>query len=194
MESSFKNKENTFYAADRQAWRGWLQKHHGAEANVWLIIYRKQSGVPSVYYDEAVDEALCFGWIDSIANKRDEQSYFQYFAKRKPKSNWSKVNKQKVAKLTSEGLMVEAGLKMVALAQQTGTWTALNDVDERVIPDDLQSAFEKNKAALKNFKAFSNSAQRGILEWINTAKRPITRQQRIEETVKLAAQNIKANN
>lgn len=116
-------------AGSAQEWRQWLQENHTREQAVWLVIYRKESGVPSVYYPEAVDEALCFGWIDSKPNKRDEQSYFQFFSRRNPKSNWSRINKEKVARLTAEGKMAPAGLKMVELAKKTGpgrpwkTWT-----------------------------------------------------------------------
>ncbi len=110
-----------FHAKSRQEWRDWLAKNHQTKKSVWLIIYKKASNMPSVYYPEAVDEALCFGWIDSKANKRDENSYYQFFAKRNPKSNWSKVNKAKVAKLIDQGLMQQAGAEMIAIAQQNGT-------------------------------------------------------------------------
>jgi uncharacterized protein YdeI (YjbR/CyaY-like superfamily) len=183
----------TFYAKDRPAWRTWLQKNHTTEKSVWLIIYKKDCSIPSVYYKEAVDEALCFGWIDSKPNKRDEVSYYQFFAKRNPKSNWSKVNKLKVEKLIAANLMTEAGFAMIDLAKQNGNWDALNDVDEVILPADLQDAFSNNKIAFTNFEAFARSSRRGILEWILNAKQPTTRQKRIAETVKLAEQNIKAN-
>lgn len=183
----------TFYAKTRAAWRKWLAQHHQSEQSVWLIIYRKESDTPSVYYPEAVDEALCFGWIDSKPNKRDEHSYYQFFAKRNPKSNWSKVNKEKVAHLMAQGLMHESGLAMVALAKQNGTWTALDEVENLTIPDDLQQLFAKNKVALARWEQFPRSSKRGILEWIKNAKRPETRQKRIAETVSLAEKNIKAN-
>jgi uncharacterized protein YdeI (YjbR/CyaY-like superfamily) len=183
----------TFHAKSRSEWRQWLMEYHQKEKSVWLIIYRKASETPSVYYDEAVDEALCFGWIDSKSNKRDEESYFQFFSKRNPKSNWSKVNKIKVERLISEGLMTDAGLEMITLAKQSGTWTALDDVDNLVIPDDLLVLLNENQIALKNFEAFPRSVKRGILEWIQNAKRPDTRAKRIMETVTLAEKNIRAN-
>lgn len=158
-----------------------------------MIIYRKESGTPSVYYTEAVDEALCFGWIDSKPNKRDENSYYQFFAKRSPKSNWSKVNKEKVAKLIEQGLMASAGFEMIEIAKKNGTWTALDDVEKIIIPDDLKELFLENKTALENWEKFSRSSKRGILEWIMNAKKAETRRKRIEETVSLAEQNIKAN-
>lgn len=183
----------TFHATNRQDWRDWLETHHSIEKSVWLIIYKKESGVASVYYSEAVDEALCFGWIDSKANKRDAQSYYQYFAKRKPGSNWSKVNKDKVERLLAEGLMTAAGMEMIETAKQNGSWTALDEVEKLIVPDDLQLAFEQNQVAFAFWEKFPPSSKRAILEWIQNAKRPETRQKRIEETVRLAEQNIRAN-
>lgn len=182
-----------FYAKTRQAWRTWLKKNHQTQTSVWLIIYRKESKTPSVYYPEAVDEALCFGWIDSVPNKRDAESYYQFFAKRNPKSKWSKINKEKVARLIDAGLMQPAGYAMIELAKQRGTWAALDAVDSLQIPDDLNALFAKNKTAFRNWENFPPSARRGILEWILNAKRPETRQKRIEETVSLAEKNIRAN-
>ncbi|CAD5250644.1 MULTISPECIES: YdeI family protein [unclassified Imperialibacter] len=183
----------TLHAASQQAWREWLEVNHETEKSVWLIIYKKESGTPSVYYPEAVDEALCFGWIDSKPNKRDEKSYFQFFSKRNPKSKWSGVNKRKVTRLHNEGRMAPAGLKMVELARQTGTWEALNDVETLSIPHDMEALLKNTPAAATNFSNFPPSTRRGILEWVSNAKKPETRQKRIEETVSLAAQNIRAN-
>ena len=184
---------HTFYAKSRNAWRDWLEKNHNTEKSVWLIIYKKETKIPSVYYPEAVDEALCYGWIDSKPNKRDDQSYYQFFAKRNPKSNWSKVNKEKVRMLMEMDLMKPAGLEMIKLAKSNGKWDALNSVEDIIIPEDLQIQFHKNKVALKNWESFSRSSKRGILEWILNAKRAETRQKRIIETVKLAEVNVKAN-
>jgi uncharacterized protein YdeI (YjbR/CyaY-like superfamily) len=183
----------TFYAKSQEEWRTWLDKNHQLEKSVWLIIYKKESGTPSVYYNAAVDEAICFGWIDSKPNKRDDESYFQFFAKRNPKSNWSKVNKEKVAKLLEKGLIAPAGLEAIETAKQNGTWTALDKVEEMAIPEDLQKAFDENKKAFAYFDKFPRSSKRNILEWIMNAKLPQTRQNRILETVELAAKNIKAN-
>lgn len=183
----------TFHARTRKEWRKWLEKNHQSAKSVWLIIYKKGSNTPSVYYPEAVDEALCFGWIDSTPNKRDDGSYYQFFAKRNPKSNWSKVNKQKVAVLIEEGLMQPAGYQMIEIAKENGTWTALDEVENIILPADLQESFSKNKTAFNHWNTFSRSSKRGILEWIVNAKKPETRQKRIDETVSLAARNIKAN-
>jgi uncharacterized protein YdeI (YjbR/CyaY-like superfamily) len=183
----------TFYAKSQKEWHKWLEKNHQSEKSVWLIIYKKESGTPSVYYTDAVDEAICFGWIDSKPNKRDGESYYQFFAKRNPKSNWSKVNKGKVAKLLEKGLITKSGLEAIETAKQNGTWTALDKVEEMAIPEDLQKKFNKNKTAFAYFNKFPRSSKRNILEWIMNAKRPETRQKRIEETVELAKKNIKAN-
>ncbi len=188
----FKDKK-TFYAKDQQAWRNWLMKNHAKEQNVWLIIYRKASATPSVYYNESVDEAICFGWIDSVSYKRDEESRYQFYSRRKPKSGWSKVNKGKIIRLTELGLMTEAGLAVIEQAKKDGSWEKLDLVEQLLVPDDLQKLLNKNKKAATYFEAFPRSAKRAILEWINNAKKEETRQKRIEETARLAAENIRAN-
>ena len=195
MEHSMelKNGIKTFHAKTRKDWRNWLEKNHESEKSIWLIIYKKECNTKSVYYPEAVDEALCFGWIDSKPNKRDKESYYQFFSKRNIKSNWSKVNKDKVSKLIKEGLMHSSGLKMIELAKKSGTWNALDEVESLKVPEDLNVLFQKNRIALQNWEAFPPSSKRGILEWILNAKKAETREKRIEETVSLAADNIRAN-
>lgn len=183
----------TFHAETREEWREWLEKNHQSEKSVWLIIYHKGSSIKSCYYDEAVEEALCFGWIDSVAHKRDGESKYQFFAQRKPKSNWSKANRERVEKMVRLGLMTPSGQKLVDSARKSGAWEALVDVQNFVIPQDLQNKLNKNNNALKNFLAFPPSSKRIILEWIHNAKKAETRQKRIEETVRLAIDNIKAN-
>jgi len=191
--AEIKNGINTFYAKNRKAWRKWLEKNHAQEASVWLIIYKKESGKASVYYPEAVEEALCFGWIDSKPNKRDEESYYQFFAKRNPKSAWSVVNKAKAQQLIENGLMTPAGMSAIALAKKSGTWTALDKVDNSIVPPDMQEALDKNKTAKEYFEAFPRSSKKIILEWIHNARRVETRQKRIEETVSMAEKNLRAN-
>ena len=193
MLPELKDGQPTFYAKDAAAWRRWLKENTYSAKSIWLIIYRKESDTPSVYYNEAVDQALCFGWIDSKPNKRDEESFYQFFSKRNPKSNWSRVNKEKVERLMADGQMAAAGLDMVALAKETGTWDALNDVEDGVIPEDLLNAFAKYPNSQAHFENFPRSVKRGILEWIFNAKRTDTRAKRIEETARLAAENIRAN-
>lgn len=170
-----------------------MEANSQTEMAAWLIIYHKKSSKSSVYYEEAVEEALCFGWIDSVVNKRDDESKYQYFAPRKEKSNWSKSNKLRIERMRKQGLMTERGEKMVALAKELGTWDALVDVENLVVPDDLQKALDRNKRAQKNFAGFPPSSKRIILEWIFNAKRHETRERRIKETVEMAAENIRAN-
>lgn len=188
-----KDGQPSFHAPDPDAWRQWLSDHHATEKSVWLIIYRKNSGTPSINYDQAVDVALCFGWIDSKANKRDEQSYYQFFARRNPKSKWSRVNKQKIERLSAEGLLHPAGLAVIEQAKQNGAWTALDEVEELIIPADLQALLDARPPAATYFEAFPRSAKRSILEWIASAKQPETRQKRLLETATLAERNERAN-
>jgi uncharacterized protein YdeI (YjbR/CyaY-like superfamily) len=183
----------TVKATSRNEWRKWLEKNYQSEKSVWLIIYHKDSKIKSIYYDEAVEEAICFGWIDSIARKRDDDSKYQFFAQRKPKSNWSKLNRERAEKMIVERRITPAGLALIDLAKKTGTWEALTDVQNAVIPDDLQKLFNQHTTAFKNFQAFPPSSKRIILEWILNAKKPETRKQRITQTVALAEKNIKAN-
>lgn len=184
---------NAVDAPTRTDWRQWLTGNHATEKSVWLKIYKKTSSTPSVTYDEAVDEALCFGWIDSAARKGDDQHYLQFFAKRKPKSNWSRVNKVKVEKLIAAGLMTDAGQAMIDSAKRTGTWTALDDVENLISPPELQEQLDANPVAKAHFDAFPRSAKRGMLEWLLTAKSPATRAKRIAEIVTLAERNERAN-
>lgn len=180
-------------AKSRADWRKWLVKNHLIKQNIYLVIFKKSSPSFTLSLDEAIDEALCFGWIDSTPEKRDDDSYSLLFAHRNPKSNWSAVNKRKVEKLTEAGLMEAEGLRMVDLAKETCTWTALDEVERGVVPDDLTKAFSTQQKAFENWKKFPPSVKRGILEWIGNAKRAETRKKRIEETVASAALNIRAN-
>ncbi|MFM9984435.1 MAG: YdeI/OmpD-associated family protein [Flavobacteriales bacterium] len=182
-----------YTARSRADWRNWLSENHLIAQNLYLVIYRKSSPSFSMSVDEAIDEALCFGWIDSTPKKRDEESYCILFARRNPKSNWSAVNKKKIAKLTKAGLMEAEGIRMVKLAKKSGTWTALDEVEKGIVPPDLLSAFSTNKKAREYWDKFPPSVKRGILEWIGNAKRPETRAARIKETVTSAEVNIRAN-
>ncbi|SKB81179.1 YdeI/OmpD-associated family protein [Dyadobacter psychrophilus] len=187
-----KNDIKAFYAPTRKEWREWLAKNSQSEKSVWLIIYHKTSATPSVYYPESIEEALCFGWIDSKSIKRDAESSYLMFTPRKTTGKWSAVNKERVERLTAAGLMTPQGQALIDLAKETGTWDALVDAENAVIPPDLQALLDKNEAALKNFLAFPPSAKRLILTWISDAKRPETRQQRVILTAEKAADNIRA--
>jgi uncharacterized protein YdeI (YjbR/CyaY-like superfamily) len=183
----------SFHAKTRHQWRKWLERNHQKEKKVWLIIYHKDSDTKSIYYAEAVEEALCFGWIDSAPRKRDAESFFLSFSPRKPKSVWSKLNKERAARLISGGMMTPAGMEKIILAKKTGAWNALDKIDNMIIPDDLQKALSGNKSAMKNFSAFPPSAKKIILMWIDNARKMETRMNRVEETIRLAAKNIRAN-
>ena len=183
----------TFYAKNRKTWRSWLEKNNDKEKSVWLIIYRKDTAKKSVNYTEAVEEALCFGWIDSKANKRDEESFYQFFTRRNLKSNWSRVNKERAAKLIDDRLMTSRGLETIELAKRNGTWTALDKIENLELPIDLKKVLKQNAEAAKYFDAFPRSVKKGILEWIQNGKKEETREKRIKETVSLALKNIRAN-
>jgi uncharacterized protein YdeI (YjbR/CyaY-like superfamily) len=171
------------YAPDRAVWRAWLETNGETAPAVWLVYYKKGSGQPSITWDEAVDEALCFGWIDSKARPIDERRYMQYFSPRKPKSAWSAVNKARLERLTAAGLMREPGLRAIAAAKANGSWSALDDVDALVVPDDLAAAFESSPAARDTFDRLSRSARWAILHRLATAKRPDTRARRIAAAI-----------
>lgn len=178
---------------NRAQWRDWLKNNHQNAKGVWVIYYKKSSGKPHLSYDEAVEEALCFGWIDSKPGKIDEEKSKLYYCPRNPKSNWSALNKVRVEKLRSAGLMTEAGEKMITIALETGTWYALDEVENLIIPEDLQVALDAFPNATSYFDAFPKSVKKGILEWIKNAKTAETRLKRINETAALANDNIRAN-
>ena len=184
---------NSFHPKTRLEWRLWLEQHHTRAEGVWLISYKKATGKPRLEYDDAVEEALCFGWIDSKPNKLDAERSMLWFAPRKSGTGWSKINRDRVEKLIAAGLMAPAGLAKVEAARQDGSWYALEAVDALQIPPDLAAALAAFPEAARNFDAFPKSVKRGILEWISTAKRPETRARRIGETARLADQNIRAN-
>jgi len=184
---------NTTHPKTREKWRDWLGRHHSRDEGVWLISYKKATGKPRFSYDEAVEEAVCFGWIDSLPRKLDEERSMLYFAPRKAGSNWSRLNKERVEKMLDAEKMMPTGLAKVEAAKEDGSWNALDGVENLEIPTDLAEAFANYPHSAENFDAFPRSAKRGILEWIFNAKRPQTRAKRIGETASLAAQNIRAN-
>lgn len=179
----------TFHATDRQQWREWLEKNHQTSLGVWLIYYKVKSGKPSIRYNQAVKESLCFGWIDSKVKSLDEERYMQIFTPRKPKSVWSKLNKQYIDELREQGLMTLSGIEKIEAAKQNGSWNKLDAIEELIIPADLKEALEANETANRYFEAFSNSSKKNILFWIESAKRPETRLRRIEQTISSAVQN-----
>ena len=174
----------------RQQWRKWLQKNHNKKDSVWLILYKKESNIPTIHWSDAVDEALCFGWIDSQRKSIDEEKFMQRFSKRKANSTWSKVNKQKIQRLTKEGLMTKAGLNVIEAAKENGSWSVLDEVEELMIPKDLQDAFKKKAGSKSYFLSLSKSKQRAILLRLVLTKRPETRAKRIREIAEHCAKKI----
>lgn len=185
--------ENAVHPLTRAEWRAWLEANHSRAEGIWLISYKKATAKPRVEYDEAVEEALCFGWIDSKPNKLDDQRTMLWFAPRKPGAGWSRPNKQRIERMLAAGLMAPAGLAKIAAAQQDGSWTKLDSIEDLEMPPDLTAALESYERAAEFFAAFPRSAKRGILEWIANAKTAATRAKRIDETARLAAENKRAN-
>lgn len=180
-----------FYPADTRAWREWLIENHQTKQAVWIVFHKKNSKKKSITWSEAVDVALCFGWIDSKKISIDSETSHQYFSKRKPKSTWSKINKQKVIDLIESGLMHDAGHMSIQTAKKNGSWTLLDEVEELIIPKDLEAEFATKAHAKEFFLSLSKSVKKAILQWIVLARQPQVRQKRITEIVEAAAQNLK---
>ena len=176
----------------RADWRAWLEANHDAAPGVWAVTYKKGRG-PYVAYEELVEEALAYGWIDGLRRTVDEDRSRLLITPRRKGSNWSRPNKERIERLTAAGLMTAAGVAAVARAKQDGTWEALDAVEAGEEPDDLRAALDANQQARRHWDAFPRSAKRGILEWILSAKRPETREKRIRDTVRSAERNIRAN-
>lgn len=185
--------ENAVHAGTRAAWRRWLQRHHTQATGIWLVTWKKASGKPHLDYDSAVEEALCFGWIDSKPRKLDANRSMLWFAPRKPGSGWSAPNKRRVEAMIASGKMAPAGLLKVEQAQRDGSWSALDAVEALEIPPDLRKALQALPPAETRFDAFPRSTKRGILEWIQSARRAETRAARILQTATLAQRNERAN-
>lgn len=183
--------KDEYCPSNQQEWRNWLELNHKSKEAVWLVFYKKKSPKYNLSWSKAVDEALCFGWIDSVKKTIDHETYIQYFSKRKPKSNWSKVNKDKVKNLIENGLMKEEGLKSIAIAKENGSWVFLDDVEALIVPEDLKMELENREAALEFFNSLSNSSKKILLYWVHSAKRSETRQKRILEIVDNANQKLK---
>jgi uncharacterized protein YdeI (YjbR/CyaY-like superfamily) len=181
----------TFYANSIEAWRSWLLEHHASRQSIWLIYYKKQVGKPTLSWSEAVDEALCFGWIDSTKVTIDSESFRQFFCPRKAKSGWSKVNKIKVEQLIAAGRMTQAGLDSIAIARENGSWTRMDAAEEMIVPDDLEAAFKLHPGSKDFFLSLSKSARKSLLYWLVLARRADTRARRIAELTELAAQQQK---
>jgi uncharacterized protein YdeI (YjbR/CyaY-like superfamily) len=177
----------------REQWRAWLAVHHDTAASVWLVSWRRHTGRPAVSYDDAVCEALAFGWVDSTAGTLDADRSRMYFAPRRRGSGWARSNKQRVEALERAGLMTDAGRRVVRAAQEDGSWTLLDDVEDLVVPPDLVAALDASPPGRRHWDAFTPGARRALLAWIATAKRPATREKRVAETAAAAAEGRRAN-
>jgi uncharacterized protein YdeI (YjbR/CyaY-like superfamily) len=175
----------------QRAWRNWLQANHEKKEAVWLVYFKKRSPQHNLSWSEAVDEALCFGWIDSTARPIDDEKYKQYFSKRKSKSNWSKINKDKVKVLIEQGRMEAAGLKSIEVAKENGSWTFLDQIEALIIPADLNDALANDPSAMNYFDGLGKSDKKILLHWVISAKRPATRQKRISEIAESAKKQSK---
>ncbi len=182
-----------FQPGSLDEWRDWLSENHERRTGVWLVTWRAGSGGPRITYEEGVEQALCFGWVDSKGRALDAERTMLWYAPRKTRSGWSRPNKQRVERLLAAGLMAPAGLAVIEAAKADGSWTLLDDVEDLVVPDDLGAALDADPPARENWHAFPRSVQRGILEWIVQARKPETRAKRVAETAEKAAVNERAN-
>lgn len=179
--------DERFQPADRAAWRAWLAANHATASGVWAVVYRRSTGKPTVTYEELVEEALCFGWIDSRPGTLDDERTMLRFTPRRPGSAWARSNKERVARLMADGRMTAAGLRLVEAARADGSWDVLDDVDALLVPEDLAGALAGDPVAGRWFEAQSASIKKPILYWVTSAKRPETRARRISEVLRYAA-------
>ncbi len=180
------------YFKTPEDWRAWLEANHDLSKGVYIIMYKIGHEKKSMRWEEAVQQALCYGWIDSTVKSLGDGKRRQYFCPRKPKSAWSKLNKTYIKELMEKGMMHESGLKKINNAKADGSWTALDDVENGVIPEDLQKEFNSNPKAYSNYNDFSWTHRKSYLYWLNQAKKSETRQNRIREIIKNCEANIKS--
>lgn len=182
------------YFKNDQEFRVWLHENHETSPGIYVIFYKVDHPMPSMRWEEAVRVALCYGWIDSTVKSLGDGKRRQYFCPRKPKSVWSKVNKDHLKELKAAGLLHKSGLQAIKIAKANGSWTELDAVEKGVVPEDLQSAFQSNTTAWKNYQTFTHSQRKSYLYWLNQAKRQETRQKRITEIISLCEQGVKTRN
>ena len=173
----------------RAAWRKWLRANHAKSSGVWLVFLKGPAR--QMTYEAAVEEALCFGWIDSLVRSIDEGSYMQLFTPRKPKSNWSALNKRRVASLIARKLMTPAGLAKIEAAKKNGSWTKLDAVEAMTVPADLARALAANTRAMAFFDAVAPSSRKGMLYWVNGVKSPELRAKRVAHVVSQCAKGLR---
>ena len=180
------------HADDRDTWRSWLEANHAISRGAWLVTWRPRSGRVGLDYEAAVEEALCFGWVDSTAGRVDDERGKLYFAPRKPRSVWAGSNKARVERLIRDGRMAPAGLAVIEQARANGSWEVLDSVERLEVPDDLATALASHPPAAANFGAFPPSARKAQLQWVALALRPETRTARITQVAEAAARNERA--
>lgn len=174
-------------------WHDWLAAHHRTSKGVWLVTFKKATGQPRIDYEDAVSEALCWGWIDSVSRRLDDARGLLWFSPRNRGSGWSRTNKARLESLVAAGRLTAFALEGIEAAKADGSWTKLDDVENRVVPPDLVAEFDRYPDAARWFDGFPSGEKRRILEWIVQAKTPETRGKRIAETARLAQENIRAN-
>lgn len=180
------------YFKNDTEFRSWLHINHGQREGIYLIFYSVGHQNDSMRWEEAVKVALCYGWIDSTVKSLGDGKRRQYFCRRKPKSVWSKVNKKYIEDLQSKEMMHESGIKAVEIAKENGSWIALDDVEEGIVPLDLKRVFDQNSTAYTNFQNFTRGQRKSYLYYLNQAQREATRQKRIAEIILCCEQNIKS--
>jgi uncharacterized protein YdeI (YjbR/CyaY-like superfamily) len=185
------NEIHQHYFKNDREWRNWLSKNHRLFKGIFLIFYKVDHDKESMRWEEAVKVALCFGWIDSTVKSLGDGKRQQYFCPRRAKSTWSKLNKTYIKNLTEKGLMHESGMKKIEDAKKNGSWILLDDVENGIVPENLQDAFDQNPKANSNYQNFTTGQRKSYLYWLNQAKREDTKQKRIVEIVRLCAENIK---
>lgn len=174
-----------------EAWRQWLHDNHSTKQSVWLVYYKKNSPQANYSLIDAVDEALCFGWIDSKSKSLDEEKIMQFFSRRKPNGTWSKINKEKIKQLIETNRMAAAGLEAIEKAKLNGSWTLLDEVEELIIPKDLEKVFQSMPGSKAFFTSLSKSVKKSMLQWLVLAKTEKTREKRINEIASSAHQKVK---
>jgi uncharacterized protein YdeI (YjbR/CyaY-like superfamily) len=180
----------TLYLTNRDDWRAWLSQHHASEREIWLISYRKHTGKPSLPYDDAVEEALCFGWIDSIRKKIDDEKYAQLYTPRKSTTNWSALNKNRLRKLFKAGKMTPAGTaKIDAAVLEEIKKPAVPELEPQSVPEYLEQALQKHPTAWENFNNLAPTYRRQFIGWISEAKKEETRQKRLQKSIELLSEN-----
>jgi uncharacterized protein YdeI (YjbR/CyaY-like superfamily) len=174
----------------RAAWRAWLQKNHASSSGIWLVYAKKHTGIPSLTYADAVEEALCFGWIDSLVHAIDDSLFKQIFTPRKEKSAWSALNRKRVDTLIANGLMTPAGMKVIDLAKKTGRWDARPHIEALKMPAELRKALNANAAAKKNWPTYTASQQKAFLRMVDDAKTAETRAKRVARVLEIVGQKL----